>query len=219
MKYALIFTLLAIMLLALFTCPEKSVIATDHYRVVRIVDGDTFIANIDGKDVRIRLIGVDTPESVHPNKEVEHFGIEASDFLKKLLKDERVFFKYDQNNSATNHKDRYERMLAYVYRGSDSLFVNAEILKQGYGHAYTSYPFTFLEDFLKLERDARNQKRGLWADAETPVTTDQQQHVWFNPGNKKYHREGCRYLKDHALSMPIDEALQKGFDACKVCKP
>ncbi len=218
MKYALLFTLIIIMLLALFTCPEKSMIATDHYRVVRVVDGDTFIASIDGEDVRVRLIGVDTPESVHPNKDVEYFGVEASDFLKNMLKDERVFFKYDQNNSATNHKDRYNRMLAYAYRASDSLFVNAEIIRQGYGHAYTNFPFTFLEDFLKLERDARMQQRGLWADGELPKAVSDSL-VWFNPGSKKYHRESCRHTTAKSLSMPLEEALQKGFEPCKVCKP
>lgn len=218
MKHALIITLVIITLLAIFTCPEKSMIATDHYRVVRVVDGDTFIASIDGEDVRIRLIGVDTPESVHPNKDVEHYGIEASEFLKTLLKDERVFFKYDQNNSATNHKDRYNRMLAYAYRASDSLFVNAEIIRQGFGHAYTRFPFTFLEDFLKLERDARMQKKGLWADGELPVVVSDSL-VWFNPGSKKYHRETCRYSTEKSLTMPIEEAKQKGFDPCKVCKP
>jgi len=219
LKYVLILALLIIILLSIFTCPEKSMIASEHYRVVRVVDGDTFIAHIDGEDIRIRLIGVDTPESVHPNKDVEYFGIEASDFLKKMLSGERVFFKYDQNYSATNHKDRYGRMLAYAYRASDSLFVNAEILRQGYGHAYTNYPFTFLEDFLKLKRDARMQKRGLWAD-ESPATIPVSDNlVWFNPGNKKYHRESCRYLKESALGIALEEALHKGFEPCKVCKP
>jgi micrococcal nuclease len=194
-------------------------IAPDQYRVVRVVDGDTFIASVDGKDTRIRLIGVDTPESVHPNKEVEHYGLEASDFLKEILQGERVFFKYDQNNSASGHKDRYERMLAYVYRSSDSLFVNAEIIRQGYGHAYTSFPFTFLEDFMKLERDARMQKRGLWADTEEENPAHPDSLVWFNPGSNKYHREDCRYKTESSLSLPFDEALRKNLEPCKVCKP
>ncbi|MDD4147501.1 MAG: thermonuclease family protein, partial [Candidatus Cloacimonetes bacterium] len=195
MKYVLIITMLLIILLGIFTCPEKSSIATDTYRVVRVVDGDTFIAYIDGKDERIRLIGVDTPESVHPNKDVEHYALEASDYLKTLLKDERVYFKYDQSNSATNHKDRYDRTLAYAYRASDSLFINAEIIKQGYGFVYTSYPFTYLEDFLKLERDARMQQLGLWGEAEDTVASSDSL-VWFNPGSSKYHRNSCRYTKE-----------------------
>jgi micrococcal nuclease len=218
MKYVLIAALLLVIALGLFTCPEKSSIATDHYPVVRVVDGDTFIARIDGEEARIRLIGVDTPESVHPNKEVEHFALEASAFLKDLLEGEEVFFAYDQSNAATNHKDRYERVLAYAYRGRDSLFVNAEIISRGYGHAYTSYPFTFLEDFLKYERNARTQNLGLWAEAEAYAASSDSL-VWFNPGSKKYHREECRYTTDKSLSMPLEEALAKGFEPCKVCKP
>ncbi len=140
MKYALIIIVFIVIILGLVTCPQKNEISPDHYRVVRVVDGDTFIVSIDGEDVRVRLIGVDTPESVHPNKEVEHFALEASDYLKHLLTNESVFFGYDQSNAAANHKDRYGRLLAYAYRAGDSLFVNAEIIKQGYGFAYTSYP-------------------------------------------------------------------------------
>jgi len=218
LKYVLILALAAIILLSIFTCPEKSNISVDQYPVVRVVDGDTFIASINGEDVRIRLIGVDTPESVHPNKDVEYFGIEASDFLKDLLEGEEVFFKYDQSNSATNHKDRYDRMLAYAYRASDSLFINAEIIKCGYGHAYTSFPFIYLEEFLKYERDARLQKRGLWQDADSPVLSADSL-VWFNPGSDKYHRKTCRYAKESSLSIPITEAEYKGLEPCKVCKP
>ncbi|HCX60769.1 MAG TPA: thermonuclease, partial [Candidatus Cloacimonas sp.] len=84
MKYALIIIVFIVIILGLVTCPQKNEISPDHYRVVRVVDGDTFIVSIDGEDVRVRLIGVDTPESVHPNKEVEHFALEASDYLKHL---------------------------------------------------------------------------------------------------------------------------------------
>lgn len=218
MKYILIGVLLIVIMLALFTCPEKSNIAVEHYPVLRVVDGDTFIALIDAEEVRIRLIGVDTPESVHPNREVEHFALEASAFLKDLLEDEEVFFAYDQSNAATNHKDRYGRVLAYTYRVRDSLFVNAEIISEGYGHAYTSYPFAYLEDFLKYERNARNQNLGLWAEGEEfPAISDSL--VWFNPGSNKYHRKECRYTTSSSLSMPLEEALAKGFEPCKICKP
>ncbi len=218
MKYALIAALIVIILLSIFTCPQKSGIATEDYPVVRVVDGDTFIAKIDGEDQRIRLIGVDTPESVHPNKEVEYFALEASAFLKNMLEGERVFFQYDQNSAATNHKDRYGRILAYAYRSSDSLFVNAEIIRQGYGHAYTSFPFSLQEDFLKLERDARTQKLGLWAEMEElPALGDSM--VFYNPGSKKYHREDCRYSTDKSLQIHIEEALAKDLEPCKVCKP
>ncbi len=218
MKYALIIIVFIVIILGLVTCPQKNEISPDHYRVVRVVDGDTFIVSIDGEDVRVRLIGVDTPESVHPNKEVEHFALEASDYLKHLLTNESVFFGYDQSNAAANHKDRYGRLLAYAYRAGDSLFVNAEIIKQGYGFAYTSYPFEYLESFLELERDARSGKLGLWRDAEDSGAVSDSL-VWFNPGSNKYHRQSCRYAKYGAVAIPLSEALSKGYEACKVCDP
>jgi len=67
-----------------------------------------------------------------------------------------VRLEYDQTK-----RDKYDRLLAYVYL-EDGTFVNAEIVKQGYGHAYTKFPFKYMEEFRAYEREAREQKRGLW---------------------------------------------------------
>ena len=221
MKYVLIAALLIIILLGLFTCPQRQPLQPQEgYQVVRVVDGDTFICNINGEDSRVRLIGIDTPESVHPNKEVEHFGLEASDFLKQLLKGQSVLLDYDQANSASNHKDRYGRILAYAYRASDSLFINAEIIRQGYGHAYTRYPFRHLEEFLIYERVGGLQGVGLWAEMEdTPPTVADSVIVYFSGNGKKFHRENCRYTTDKSIPIPRSEAISKGMEPCKVCKP
>ena len=104
--------------------------------VERVVDGDTIIVQGVG---RVRLIGVDTPETVHPRRPVECFGKEASAFTKRLLHGQRVRLEYDQERT-----DRYGRTLAYVYLSSGT-FANAEIIRQGYGHAYTRFPFRYLE--------------------------------------------------------------------------
>jgi len=125
--------------------------------VVRIVDGDTLVILLDGQEQKVRLIGVDTPETVHPRKEVEHYGKEASAFLTNLLKGESVYLRYDQTK-----QDRYGRLLAYLYRAPDGLFVNLEIVRQGYGHAYTKYPFQHMELFRYYERQAREAGKGLW---------------------------------------------------------
>jgi len=221
MKYVLVAALLIIILLGVLTCPKRLPVLPDMgYPIVRVVDGDTFICRIDDQDQRVRLIGVDTPESVHPNKDVEYFALEASTYLKTMLDGQSVFLQYDQANSATQHKDRYDRILAYAYRSSDSLFVNAEIIRQGYGHAYTSYPFQYLEGFLKYERDARVQKRGLWADIEDvpPVKADSVL-VYFSGGSKKFHRENCRYTTHESVTIPRAEAIRKGMQPCKICNP
>ena len=140
----------------------------ETYLCTRVVDGDTIVVEKIGK---IRLIGVDTPETKHPRKPVEYFGKEASNFTKRMVEGKRVRIEYDWQR-----KDKYNRVLAYVYvmandvkdmpefknRASIELMVNAELIKQGYGHAYTKYPFKYLEQFRIYEKEARENKRGLW---------------------------------------------------------
>jgi micrococcal nuclease len=107
---------------------------------------------------RVRLIDVDTSETKHPNKPVEHFGKEAAAFTQRMVDGKRVRLEFD----GAQRKDRYGRTLTYVFL-EDGTLLNAEIINQGYGFAYSRFPFARMEDFRRLEREAREQKRGLWA--------------------------------------------------------
>jgi len=130
-----------------------------QYRTVRrVVDGDTLV--LENKE-RVRLIGVDTPETKHPNKPVEYYGKEATAFTRKTVQGKRVRLEFDQANAHIGHKDRYKRTLAYVFL-EDGTLLNAEIIKQGYGFAYTRFPFKYLDEFRRYEREAREHNRGLW---------------------------------------------------------
>ena len=131
--------------------------AQAFYLCTRVVDGDTLIVKMDNMKDRVRLIGVNTPETVHPEKPVEYFGKEASAFTKEMVEGKKVLLKYDFQK-----RDKYGRLLAYVYL-EDGRLLNAEIIKQGYGFAYTKYPFTYLDAFREYEKEARDNKRGLWA--------------------------------------------------------
>lgn len=133
-------------------CQSKT-LEYETYIVKRVIDGDTILL---ANGERVRLIGVDTPETVHPKKPVEYFGKEASAFTRKMCEGKKVRLEYDQTK-----RDKYDRLLAYVYL-EDETFVNAEIVKQGYGHAYTKFPFKYLDEFREYERYARENKRGLW---------------------------------------------------------
>lgn len=134
---------------------ESTTVAGEHHIVNRVVDGDTAI--IDGK--RTRFIGVNSPESVDPHKPVECFGPQASDFTKKLLPEgTEVITVFD-----VQRKDIYNRDLVYVYRASDGLFINADLVKEGYAKAdYYAPNGAHKGEFDALQGEAQAAKRGLW---------------------------------------------------------
>lgn len=133
--------------------------------VNRVVDGDTISVDVNGLWETVRLIGIDTPETVDPRKPVQAFGQEASDYTKRTLLGKTVRLEVDQGNGHIGHRDRYGRLLAYVWVG-EALF-NEAIIREGYAHAYTKYPFR--EDYMTLFRDAeraaRDRLRGLWGSS------------------------------------------------------
>jgi micrococcal nuclease len=145
------FSIFVIPVLILFILLSAS--HAEIYEVKRAIDGDTLLL-INGE--RVRLIGVDTPETKHPRKPVQYFGIEAYRFTKQMAEGKTVKLEYDWQR-----RDRYRRLLAYVYL-MDGTFLNAEIIKKGYGFAYTRYPFKYMEEFRLYQREAREKKRGLW---------------------------------------------------------
>ncbi len=147
--------ILSLILLFVMHC---ALAAQDHVICTRVVDGDTIVVDIGGKEEKIRLLGVDTPETVHPSKPVEYFGKEASAFTKQMVEGKRVRLEYDWQK-----RDKYGRLLAYVYL-EDGTFLNAEIIKQGYGFAYTNYPFRYLDEFREYQRCAQENKLGLWGN-------------------------------------------------------
>jgi micrococcal nuclease len=137
--------------------------------VVRVVDGDTIRARVGGAaDERVRLIGIDTPESVKPNTPVQCFGREASARTKALLPPGTpVRLVRD-----VEARDRYGRLLAYVYRRADGLFVNLALVEDGYAVPYTFPPnVAHADEFVAAARAAREAGRGLWsgcADDDIP---------------------------------------------------
>lgn len=132
------------------------------YRVVEFADGDTISVDMNGTTERIRMIGVDTPETHDPRKAVQCFGQAASDFTKRLIGTSAVRLEADPLNT---NRDRYDRLLRYVYL-PDSTLVNAEIIRQGYGFAYLSFPFSKSEEFRQLQTEARQANRGLWGNCQ-----------------------------------------------------
>jgi micrococcal nuclease len=139
------------------------------YRVVEVADGDTFVVDMNGRQERVRLIGVDTPETHHPERPVQCFGIESSNYLKSLLKDKAVRLESDPTNT---NRDRYDRLLRYAYL-EDNRLVNQLLVEQGYGFAYTRFAFIKKADFLASEERANAQKLGLWGKCNPSVEAGQ----------------------------------------------
>ena len=135
--------------------PPKDAVAA---KVQRVVDGDTFVAGVKGRRERIRVIGVDTPESVDPNRPDEPYGEEASNFAKHYLDGATVRLAGD-----VEPRDRYGRMLAYVWL-EDGTFWNALLAAEGYAQQLTIPPnVTYADLFRRLVSEAREHDRGLWA--------------------------------------------------------
>lgn len=131
--------------------------------VTKVVDGDTFwIADGSAKGLMIRLIGVDAPESRNVfRKVIGYYGIESKQFMTTLLNGKKVRLEYDVDTL-----DQYGRTLAYVYL-RDGTFVNAELVRKGYGMVMTVPPnVRYAEKFLKLQQTARKRNRGLWNESK-----------------------------------------------------
>jgi endonuclease YncB( thermonuclease family) len=142
--------------------PPKDAVAA---KVQRVSDGDTFVAVVKGRRERIRVIGVDTPESVDPGRPDEPYGKEASDFAKRHLDGETVRLAGD-----AEPRDRYGRLLAYVWL-RDGTFWNALLVAEGYAQQLTIPPnVTYADLFRRLVAEARRSDRGLWAKEDERQT-------------------------------------------------
>ena len=139
---------------------QTSIELSGPYEVIKVIDGDTVIVDIDGKDVHIRLIGVDTPESVAHDgyKQNTKEGEEASAYITNLLEGNTVYLEYDQEPT-----DEYGRTLCYVYLHDKSTMVNELLLKQGYARTMTIEPnVKYEERFFSAEQHAKETGQGFW---------------------------------------------------------
>ena len=167
------------------TAPVQTIVSTQpvtaktsepqyvYYSVVSVVDGDTIKINMSGTTETLRLIGMDTPETVDPRKPVQCFGKEASNKAKELLSGQKVRIEKD---STQGDRDKYGRLLAYVWR-EEGLFFNEYMIKQGYAHEYTyDLPYKYQTQFKRDQTYARENQLGLWSlntcNGNTTTTTN-----------------------------------------------
>ncbi|HMQ33989.1 MAG TPA: thermonuclease family protein [Chloroflexaceae bacterium] len=128
--------------------------------VVRVIDGDTILVDVGGREERVRFIGINTPESVDPRRPVECFGAEASDNAKAMLDGRAVLLEDDPSQDS---RDSSGRLLSYVWL-EDGRMANLEQIVQGFAAEYTySTPYKYRDLFRDAQREARDAGRGLWS--------------------------------------------------------
>ena len=198
------------------------------YDVVKVVDGDTIDVSINGKTERIRLIGINTPETVDPRKPVECFGKEASDKAKTLLGGMKVYLESDITQGEL---DKYSRLLRYVFLENGTNF-NLLMIKEGYAYEYTyDTPYTYQTEFKEAQKEAEKAKSGLWGDicqgeativSPTPISTPVSSTCSIK-GNisstkeKIYHMIGCGSYSKTKIDISQGERMfcseQEALDA------
>lgn len=191
------------------TAPEQPSGLVQAY-VARVVDGDTIEVNIGGNSYRVRYIGIDTPETVQPG------GEEATIVNGELLAGRTVYLEKDVSET-----DRYGRLLRYVW--VEEGMVNAMLVAMGYAQVATYPPdVKYQQEFLELQRQAREAGLGLWAAPKQAPATE---GVYVGSSNSgKYHYPWCRYATQISPDNEIwfssaAEAQAMGYVPCKVCKP
>jgi len=177
--------------------------------VTEVVDGDTIHVGRGWRFTKVRLIGVDTPETVHPEKPVEFFGPEASEFAKSQLDGKKVRLKLEP----FNQYDVYSRLRAYVLLPDGTNF-NAELIKQGYARVIAPSPFHRYEEFRSYEREARVKGLGIWAgkDICKEIIGNRRSKIYRLPGDA-----GCGRIKEEnrVYFDTEEEAIKAGYRRAK----
>ena len=185
--------------------------------VTQVVDGDTIRVGRGWRNTKVRLLGVDTPETVHPDKPVEFFGSEASEFTKKSLKGKKVHLEFEPSNQM----DKYGRLLGYIYLSDGSLF-NAELIKRGYARVIAPFHFRYYDEFRNYEQEAMAGGRGIWTTKIKSIQSPSEK-VGKIIGNKKskiYHLHGqANYEKGKKENRVYfdseEEAIRAGYRKAK----
>jgi micrococcal nuclease len=199
------------------------------YQVVRVVDGGSMAVMIDGQAQTVRLIGVEnTPAVPGAGKDArDRVGKQAAQYMTEQLQNKAVYLEPEKPGQTQT--DTAGRVLAYVYRAPDGLFVNQELIAQGHARATAKNDFRLFDAFQAEEQKAKAGKLGVWAGAATESATaataktkdddSSSETFYYVRGSKKYHREGCRVAGRGASALTLADVKAKKLEPCAVCKP
>ncbi|MBI2421046.1 MAG: thermonuclease family protein [Candidatus Levybacteria bacterium] len=147
------------------------------FEVVKVIDGDTLDVEMDGRKETLRLIGIDTPETVDPRKSVQCFGKEASEFTRNMLLGKFVLLEADPTQG---ERDKYGRLLRYVFLEDDNF--NEILIREGFAHEYTySLSYKYQKEFKDAQNFAQENKKGLWADNACDSSSLKQTEATYEP--------------------------------------
>ena len=189
--------------------------------VSKVYDGDTVVVGRGWRKTTVRLIGVDTPETVHPDKPVQFYGPEASDFTRRTLDGRWVRLEFESPDRPGGSIDHYGRTLAYVITPAGKNF-NLELVRGGYGRAYTRFPFKYMREFKAAEQAARAEGRGLWSAQKRSVMADPEKrgkvignirsNIYHVPGQQAYEKVS---EKNRIYFHSEEEARKAGYRKAK----
>jgi micrococcal nuclease len=194
----------------------------EEFMVIDVHDGDTIVVQQGRTSATVRLIGVDTPETGRPDTPVQFYGPEASDFARRSLFGKIVRLEFEPPDRPGGAVDKYGRLLAYVFTPDGANF-NLELLRQGYGRAFTVYPFTRQRTFENAERTAKKAGLGMWnrehrARWSDPATRGR---VIGNIRSRIYHLPGqdgyTKVLeKNRVYFESEEEAIKAGYRKARI---
>ena len=200
---------------------EEPAEEVEKFKVTHVRDGDTFEIDYHGTVEAVRLIGIDTPESVHADasRNTEEGKI-ASDFTKELLKDNYVSLEFD-----VEERDQYGRLLAYAY--VDGEMLNKVLLMEGYAQVATYPPnVKYVDDFTQLQKVARENGVGLWGESVSEDTSSRGESADVtligSINSDKYHIKGYTHngqIAEHNIVVfdSVEDAAARGYVPCKAC--
>lgn len=176
-------------------------------QIVKVVDGDTITVSLNGKNETIRIIGINTPETVDPRKTVECFGVEASNKAKDHFKDMEYNVWLEEDPTQGN-RDKYQRLLRYVFTNNGQTDYGLMMISEGFAYEYTySTPYKYQISYREAQAYAQNNKLGLWADNtclqinQVQISNDKSTNVKQGSGNI----EGDRDCKDFKTQKEAQE--------------
>jgi micrococcal nuclease len=210
--------------------PRKDFARQSAHKVARVEEGTVVVLEIDGRDVPLRLLGV-TVQPTESWPTVEAASLQSSQgFLDNLLRDESVYVEYPRDGPK---QDDDGRKLAFLYRAPDGLWVNLELVRQGYGRVELADGIEHAELLKRYEESARSAGRGYWKGATTARSNSAESGptasakgvapgsvtVYVTKSGKKYHRASCVHLNNSRKPLSLTEARKQGYEPCSQCKP